>query len=127
MAVFALVLVLTERIQRVLGERFVVAVGRLMGLILVAVAFEMLLQGVMAFVLQIGQKYRTWSARLKRRHLLLNRPKYALTVFALGLNANAVAELHELGHRLAAFYGFYRTLFCDAAVAVGPVFVADGT
>ena len=45
MVVCALVLVLAERIQRVLGERFVVAVERLMGLILVAVSVEMLLRG----------------------------------------------------------------------------------
>ena len=53
MAVCAVVLVLAERIQRVLGERFVVAVERLMGLILVAVAVEMLLRGVKEFVLQV--------------------------------------------------------------------------
>ena len=49
----AVVLMLAERIQRVLGERFVVAVERLMGLILVAVAVEMLLRGVKEFVLQV--------------------------------------------------------------------------
>ena len=54
MAVCAMVLVMAERIQRVLGERFVVAVERLMGLILVAVAVEMLLRGVKEFVLQLG-------------------------------------------------------------------------
>ena len=54
MAVCAVVLVLAERIQRVLGERFVVAVERLMGLILVAVAVEMLLRGIKEFVLQVG-------------------------------------------------------------------------
>jgi len=55
MAVCAVVLVLAESIQRVLGERFVVAVERLMGLILVAVAVEMLLRGIKLFVLQVGQ------------------------------------------------------------------------
>jgi len=55
MAVCAVVLVLAESIQRVLGERFVVAVERLMGLILVAVAVEMLLQGIKLFVQQVGQ------------------------------------------------------------------------
>lgn len=35
------ILLLAERIQRVLGERFVIAMERLMGLILVAVAVEM--------------------------------------------------------------------------------------
>ena len=38
------VLLLAERIQRLLGERFVVAVERLMGLILVAVAVEMMVR-----------------------------------------------------------------------------------
>ena len=53
MVVCALVLVLAERIQRVLGERFVVAVERLMGLILVAVSVEMLLRGFKAYALQL--------------------------------------------------------------------------
>jgi small neutral amino acid transporter SnatA (MarC family) len=55
MLVCALVLVLAERIQRVLGDRFIVAVERLMGLILVAVAVEMLLRGFKTFAGQIGQ------------------------------------------------------------------------
>ncbi len=55
MLVCAVVLVMAERIQRVLGERFVVAVERLMGLILVAVAVEMLLRGIKEFVHQMGQ------------------------------------------------------------------------
>ena len=54
MLVCALVLVLAERIQRVLGERFIVAVERLMGLILVAVAVEMLLRGFKTFAGQMG-------------------------------------------------------------------------
>lgn len=41
-ATVTLVLLLAERIQRLLGERFVMAMERLMGLILVAVAVEML-------------------------------------------------------------------------------------
>ena len=53
MAVCAVVLVLAERIQRVLGDRFVVAVERLMGLILVAVSVEMLLRGFKTFASQI--------------------------------------------------------------------------
>jgi len=53
MLVCAVVLVLAERIQRVLGERFVVAVERLMGLILVAVAVEMLLRGIKSYALQL--------------------------------------------------------------------------
>ena len=46
MAVCAVVLVLAERIQRVLGDRFVVAVERLMGMLLVIVAVEMLMKGL---------------------------------------------------------------------------------
>jgi MarC family membrane protein len=53
MAVCAAVLVLAERIQRLVGERVVVAVERLMGLILVAVAVEMLLRGFKAVAQQI--------------------------------------------------------------------------
>ncbi len=55
MLVCAVVLVLAERIQKVLGERFVVAVERLMGLILVAVAVEMLLRGLKQFIVQLPQ------------------------------------------------------------------------
>ena len=43
-AVGAVVLLLAERIQRLLGARFVIAVERLMGLILVAVAVEMMIR-----------------------------------------------------------------------------------
>lgn len=53
MLVCAVVLVLAERIQRVLGSRFIVAVERLMGLILVAVSVEMLLRGFKAYALQL--------------------------------------------------------------------------
>jgi MarC family membrane protein len=53
MLVCAVVLVLAERIQKVLGERFVIAVERLMGLILVAVAVEMLLRGLKQFIQQL--------------------------------------------------------------------------
>lgn len=53
MAVCAVILVLAERIQRVLGDRFVVAVERLMGLILVAVSVEMLLRGFKTYALQL--------------------------------------------------------------------------
>jgi len=54
MAVCAVVLVLAERIQRVLGERVVMAFERLMGLILVAISVEMLLRGIRLFVSQTG-------------------------------------------------------------------------
>ena len=53
MLVCAVVLVMAERIQRVLGERVVVAVERLMGLILVAVSVEMLLRGFKVIAHQI--------------------------------------------------------------------------
>lgn len=55
MAVSAIVLVLAERIQRVAGERFVVALERLMGLVLVAVSIEMMLRGIKTFVAQLAQ------------------------------------------------------------------------
>ena len=54
MAVSAIVLVLAERIQRLLGERFVVAIERLMGLVLVSVAIEMLLRGIKTFARQLA-------------------------------------------------------------------------
>lgn len=54
MTVSAVVLVLAERIQRVAGDRFVVALERLMGLVLVAVSIEMMLRGVKIFVQQIA-------------------------------------------------------------------------
>ena len=48
MVISSVVLLLAERIQRLLGERFVVAVERLMGLILVAVAVEMMVRAAKA-------------------------------------------------------------------------------
>ena len=53
MLVSAVVLVLAERIQRVVGERFVVALERLMGLVLVALSIEMMLRGLRTFVQQL--------------------------------------------------------------------------
>jgi small neutral amino acid transporter SnatA (MarC family) len=53
MVVGAVVLLMAERIQRWLGERVVIAVERLMGLILVAVAVEMMLRGIKSFVGQL--------------------------------------------------------------------------
>jgi MarC family membrane protein len=50
MAVCAVVLVLSERIQRVAGDRVMMAFERLMGLILVAISVEMFLRGVSVFV-----------------------------------------------------------------------------
>jgi small neutral amino acid transporter SnatA (MarC family) len=48
------VLVLAERIQRVAGDRFVVALERLMGLVLVAVSIEMMLRGIKVFIKQLA-------------------------------------------------------------------------
>ena len=53
MTVSAVVLVLAERIQRVAGDRFVVALERLMGLVLVSVSIEMLLRGIKTFAKQL--------------------------------------------------------------------------
>jgi small neutral amino acid transporter SnatA (MarC family) len=53
-AVCAVVLVLSERIQRLAGDRVMMAFERLMGLILVAVAVEMFLRGIKAFAAQMG-------------------------------------------------------------------------
>ena len=53
MLVGAIVLLLAERIQRVIGERVVLAFERLMGLILVAVATEMLIRGLKALLVQL--------------------------------------------------------------------------
>ena len=48
------VLVAAERISRWLGERALMALERLMGLVLSAIAVEMLLRGIRAFVAQLG-------------------------------------------------------------------------
>jgi small neutral amino acid transporter SnatA (MarC family) len=53
MSISAVVLVLAERIQRVAGDRFVVALERLMGLVLVAVSIEMMLRGIKTFAKQL--------------------------------------------------------------------------
>jgi MarC family membrane protein len=50
MALAALVLVMGERLQRWLGDQAMKAIERLMGLILTAIAVEMLLGGIRAFV-----------------------------------------------------------------------------
>lgn len=47
-ALGAVILLLADRIQRLLGERFVIAMERLMGLILVAVAVEMMVRAFQA-------------------------------------------------------------------------------
>lgn len=50
MAVSAVVLVFASRIQALLGERVTLAFERLMGLVLAAIAVELLLRGVRSFV-----------------------------------------------------------------------------
>jgi len=54
MTVSAIVLVLAERIQRVAGDRFVEALERLMGLVLVAVSIEMMLRGIKILAKQLA-------------------------------------------------------------------------
>ena len=53
MIISAVVLVSAERILRVIGNRLVVAVERLMGLVLVSVAIEMMLRGAKTFALEL--------------------------------------------------------------------------
>ena len=53
MAICAVVLVLSERIQRVAGDRVMMAFERLMGLILVAISVEMFLRGLKLFMTQL--------------------------------------------------------------------------
>jgi MarC family membrane protein len=53
MLMCAVVLVLAERIQRVVGERVVMAFERLMGLILIAISVEMMIRGLKALAKEI--------------------------------------------------------------------------
>ena len=53
LATSAVVLVFADRLQRWLGERVVIAFERLMGLVLIAIAVEMMLKGMRAFILQL--------------------------------------------------------------------------
>jgi MarC family membrane protein len=55
MAATTVVLALADRLQRWLGERAVLAFERLMGLVLTALAVEMLLSGVRSFVGELGK------------------------------------------------------------------------
>jgi len=50
MALVTLILALADRIHAILGEKVVIAIERLAGLILTAIAVEMLLGGIRAFV-----------------------------------------------------------------------------
>lgn len=53
MVISAVVLVSAERIQRIVGPHLVTAVERLMGLVLVSVAIEMMLRGAKTFAMQL--------------------------------------------------------------------------
>ena len=53
LATSVVVLVFSEKLQRHLGEGVVIAFERLMGLVLIAIAVEMILKGIRAFVLQL--------------------------------------------------------------------------
>src|SRR5205809_820983 len=55
MGATTVVLALADRLQRWLGERAVLAFERLMGLVLTALAVEMLLSGVRTFAGEIGK------------------------------------------------------------------------
>ena len=54
MLVSAVVLLSAQWIQRVVGSRLVVAIERLMGLVLVSVAIEMMLRGIRTFITQLA-------------------------------------------------------------------------
>ena len=53
MLVSATLLILGEKIEKLLGKRAMEAIERLMGLILTAIAVEMLLGGIKQFLLQV--------------------------------------------------------------------------
>ena len=55
MVATTIVLALADRLQRWLGERAVLAFERLMGLVLTALAVEMLLSGVRSFAGELGK------------------------------------------------------------------------
>ena len=55
MAATTLVLAAADRLQRLLGERGMIALERLMGLVLTALAVEMLLTGLRTFAGQLGR------------------------------------------------------------------------
>jgi MarC family membrane protein len=57
MAVSIIVLLMAERISRIIGKRGVIALERLMGLILTAIAVEMLLSGITAYVRSLSTPY----------------------------------------------------------------------
>ncbi len=53
LATSAVVLVFSDKLQRRLGERVMSAFERLMGLVLIAIAVEMMLKGIRAFIVQL--------------------------------------------------------------------------
>ena len=53
MLICAVILAFAERIQQLLGERVTVAFERLMGLILAAIAVELMLRGIKQFIAQL--------------------------------------------------------------------------
>jgi len=53
MMICAAVLVFSERLQSWIGERALIAMERLMGLILTAIAVEMILKGLRAFIVEL--------------------------------------------------------------------------
>ena len=55
MVATTIILLAAHRLQRVLGERGMLAVERLMGLVLTALAVQMLLDGVRAYVMQMAR------------------------------------------------------------------------
>ena len=63
MALTTVVLAAAGRLQAVLGDRVVNAFERLMGLVLTALAVEMLLNGVRTFVAQLGAEDDVNAAR----------------------------------------------------------------
>jgi small neutral amino acid transporter SnatA (MarC family) len=56
MLICAVVLLSSERILRLVGNRVVIALERLMGLVLVSVAIEMMLSGAKVFILRLMQQ-----------------------------------------------------------------------
>lgn len=53
MLISAAVLVFSERLQKLLGERALIAVERLMGLVLTAISVEMILKGLRTFIVEL--------------------------------------------------------------------------
>jgi small neutral amino acid transporter SnatA (MarC family) len=53
MVITLALLLFAERLSKVIGERGLIASERLMGLILTAIAVEMLLQGIQSFIRQL--------------------------------------------------------------------------